>query len=198
MSLIKAYEALDLDIQIRLYRQKEFLSAIHSEHRFCVSFVRTRSKFIQNRTSWGARPPPRLYHQTRRRMKKENKTNRFEMRLTDSEKEKLKACANMCNCTPTDYMRLLLWGLRPARLPKEKYADMLEQLIRLNKNLEALSAEIKLTGESPMNEIWFTIQNIDEVTEQIIKAIHHPFEVIKPNAVKMLLLKEAHGKECGD
>lgn len=47
-------------------------------------------------------------------MKKEIKQNRFEMRLSDSEKEKLKACAAMCDCTPTDYMRLLLWGLRPA------------------------------------------------------------------------------------
>ncbi len=131
-------------------------------------------------------------------MKKENKTNRFEMRLTDSEKEKLKVCADMCNCTPTDYMRLLLWGLHPAKLPKEKYADILEQLIRLNKNLEALTAEIMLTGESPMNEILFVIQNIDEATEEVFKAIHHPFEVIEPNDVKLLPMKEAHGKECGD
>ncbi len=131
-------------------------------------------------------------------MKKENKTNRFEMRLTDREKEKLKACADMCNCTPTDYMRLLLWGLRPTKLPKEEYADILEQLIRLNKNLEALTAEIKLTGESPMNEIWFTIQNIDEVIEQIIKTIHHPFEVIEPNDVRQLPMKEALVKEWGD
>ncbi len=128
-------------------------------------------------------------------MKKENKTNRFEMRLTDREKEKLKFCADMCNCTPTDYMRLLLWGLRPAKLPKEKYADILEQLIRLNKNLEALTAEIKLIGESPMNEIWFAIQNIDEATEKVMEAIHHPFEVIEPNDLKKLPMGKVHGEE---
>ncbi len=128
-------------------------------------------------------------------MNKQNKTTRFEKRLTDREKEKLKTCADMCSCTPTDYMRLLLWGLHPAKLPKEKYADMLEQPIKLNKNLEALTAEIKLTGKSSMNEIWLTIQNIDEATEEIMDAIHHPFDVINPNDVRQLPMKEALGKE---
>ena len=123
-------------------------------------------------------------------MKKEIKQNRFEMRLSDSEKEKLKACAAMCDCTPTDYMRLLLWGLRPAKLPKEKYADMLGQLIKLNKNLEALTAEIKLTGEHPIDEIWFTIQNIDSAIEEMMEAIHHPFEVIEPNDVNLFPMKK--------
>lgn len=104
-------------------------------------------------------------------MKKEIKQNRFEMRLSDSEKEKLKACAAMCDCTPTDYMRLLLWGLRPAKLTKEKYADMLGQLIKLNKNLEALTAEIKLMGEHPIDEIWFTIQNIDSAIEEMMEGL---------------------------
>ena len=123
-------------------------------------------------------------------MKKEIKQNRFEMRLSDSEKEKLKACAAMCDCTPTDYMRLLLWGLRPAKLPKEKYADMLGQIIKLNKNLEALTAEIKLTGEHPIDEIWFTIQNIDSAIEEMMEAIHHTFEVTEPNDVNLLPMKK--------
>ena len=122
-------------------------------------------------------------------MKKEIKQNRFEMRLSDSEKEKPKACAAMCDCTPTDYMRLLLWGLRPAKFPKEKYADMLGQIIKLNKNLEALTAEIKLTGEHHIDEIWFTIQNIDSAIEEMMEAIHHPFEVIEPNDVNLLPMK---------
>lgn len=131
-------------------------------------------------------------------MKKEIKQNRFEMRLSDSEKTKLKACAAMCDCTPTDYMRLLLWGLRPAKLPKEKYADMLGQIIKLNKNLEALTAEIKLTGEHPIDEIWFTIQNIDSAIEEMMEAIHHPFEVIESNDVNLLPMKKAHGEELSE
>ena len=85
---------------------------------------------------------------------------------------------------------IIALGLASGKASKEKYADMLGQLIKLNKNLEALTAEIKLTGEHSIDEIWFTVQNIHSAIEEMMEAIHHPFEVIEPNDVNLLPMKK--------
>lgn len=88
--------------------------------------------------------------------------------------------------TPSQYMRTMLWFLHPAKLPTEKYVDMLEQLLEVNKNLKALTAEIKLSGEIPSEEITLITQKIDALGDEMLLAIQHPFEVIDPEDVRHL------------
>ena len=83
-------------------------------------------------------------------------------------------------------MRTMLWFLHPAKLPIEKYADMLEQLLEMNKNLKALTAEIKLSGKIPSEEITLAAQKIDALSDEMLLAIQHPFEVINPEDVRHL------------
>ena len=68
--------------------------------------------------------------------------------------------------TPSEYMRTMLWFLHPAKLPTEKYVDMLEQLLEMNKNLKALTAEIKLSGKIPSEEIALVTQKIDALSDE--------------------------------
>ncbi len=81
------------------------------------------------------------------------------IRLSESERERFFTEAEACKMTPSQYMRTMLWFLHPAKLPTEKYVDMLEQLLEMNKNLKALTAEIKLSGEIPSEEITMVTQN---------------------------------------
>lgn len=83
-------------------------------------------------------------------------------------------------------MRTMLWFLHPAKLPTEKYVDMLEQLLEMNKNLKALTAEIKLSGEIPSEEIMLAAQKIDALSDEVLFAIQHPFEAIDPEDVRHL------------
>ena len=119
-------------------------------------------------------------------MSRENKDKRFEIRLSESERERFFAAAEACKMTPSEYMRTMLWFLHPAKLPTEKYVDMLEQLLEMNKNLKSLTAEIKLSGEIPSEEIALVTQKIDALSDEMLLAIQHPFEVIDPEDVRHL------------
>lgn len=76
-------------------------------------------------------------------MSRENKDKRFEIRLSESERERFFAAAEACKMTPSEYMRTMLWFLHPAKLPTEKYVDMLEQLLEMNKNLIVCSSVLE-------------------------------------------------------
>lgn len=119
-------------------------------------------------------------------MSSENKDKRFEIRLSEAERERFFIAAEACGMTPSQYMRTMLWFLHPAKLPKEKYVDMLEQLLEMNKNLKDLTAEIKLSGEIPSEEITLVTQKIDALSDEMLLAIQHPFEVIDPEDVRHL------------
>ena len=119
-------------------------------------------------------------------MSRENKDKRFEIRLSESERERFFTAAESCGMTPSQYMRTMLWFLHPAKLPTEKYVDMLEQLLEMNKNLKALTAEIKLSGKIPSEEITLAAQKIDALSNEMLLAIQHPFEVINPEDVRHL------------
>ena len=119
-------------------------------------------------------------------MSRENKDKRFEIRLSESERERFFAAAEACKMTPSQYMRTMLWFLHPAKLPTEKYVDMLEQLLEMNKNLKSLTAEIKLSGEIPSEEIALVTQKIEALSDEMLLAIQHPFEVIDPEDVRHL------------
>lgn len=119
-------------------------------------------------------------------MSRENKDKRFEIRLSESERERFFAAAEACKMTPSQYMRTMLWFLHPAKLPTEKYVDILEQLLEMNKNLKALTAEIKLSGEVPSAEIIQTTQKIDALGDEVLFAIQHPFEAIDPENIQHL------------
>ena len=56
----------------------------------------------------------------------------------------------------------------------------------LNRNLKALTAEIKLSGEVPSEEITLITQKIDVLGDEVLFAIQHPFEVIDPEDVRHL------------
>lgn len=131
-------------------------------------------------------------------MSRENKDKRFEIRLSEAERERFFTAAEACGMTPSQYMRTMLWFLHPAKLPTEKYVDMLEQLLEMNKNLKALTAEIKLSGEIPNEEIALVTQKIDTLSDEVLLAIQHPFEVIDPEGVRHLphefLFGEGWGK----
>ena len=119
-------------------------------------------------------------------MSRENKDKRFEIRLSESERERFFSAAEACKMTPSQYMRTMLWFLHPAKLPTEKYADILEQLLEMNKNLKALTAEIKLSGEVPSAEIVKATQKIDALSDEVLFAIQHPFEAIDPENIRHL------------
>ena len=119
-------------------------------------------------------------------MSRENKDKRFEIRLSESERERFFTAADSCGMTPSQYMRTMLWFLHPAKLPTEKYVDMLEQLLEMNKILKALTTEIKLSGEIPSEEIVSVTQKIDALSNEVLLAIQHPFEVIDPEDVRHL------------
>ena len=119
-------------------------------------------------------------------MSRENKDKRFEIRLSESERDRFFTAAEACGMTPSQYMRTMLWFLHPAKLPTEKYVDMLEQLLEVNKNLKALTAEIKLSGEIPSKEITLITQKIDALGDEVLFAIQHPFEAIDPEDVRHL------------
>ena len=91
-------------------------------------------------------------------------------------------------------MRTMLWFLHPAKLPTEKYADMLEQLLEMNKNLRALTAEIKLSGEIPSEEIELATQKIDVLSEEVLFAIQHPFEAIDHGNIRDIPFEFLFGK----
>ena len=119
-------------------------------------------------------------------MSRENKDKRFEIRLSESERERFFTAAEAFGMTPSHYMRTMLWFLHPANLTTEKYVDMLEQLLEMNKNLKALIAEIKLSGEIPSEEIASVTHKIDALSDEVLFAIQHPFEVIDPEDVRHL------------
>lgn len=127
-------------------------------------------------------------------MSRENKDKRFEIRLSESERERFFTAAEACGMTPSQYMRTMLWFLHPAKVPTEKYIDMLEQLLEMNKNLKALTSEIKLSGEIPSAEIAQATQKIDALAGEVLFAIQHPFEAIDPKNIRHLPYEFLFGK----
>ena len=127
-------------------------------------------------------------------MLKENRDKRFEIRLSESERDRFFTAAEACKMTPSQYMRTMLWFLHPAKLPTEKYADMLEQLLEMNKNLHALTAEIKLSGEIPSEEIELATQKIDVLSQEVLFAIQHPFEAIDHGNIRDIPFEFLFGK----
>ena len=68
-------------------------------------------------------------------MPKQKRTKRFELRLSEKEEEVFYRNARLCEMTPTQYIRTLMFMLKPTRIPTEKYVRILDELTDIRKTL---------------------------------------------------------------
>lgn len=124
-------------------------------------------------------------------MPKQKRTRRFELRLSEKEEEVFYRNAKLCEMTPTQYIRTLMFMLKPARIPKEKYVRILDELTDIRKTLNDI-VNIGILSETECKQ---ELKKLDVVYQEILKAIRNPLTQIEPFTGEEIVNNVVHRKE---
>ena len=124
-------------------------------------------------------------------MPKPKRTKRFELRLSEKEEKVFYRNAELCEMTPTQYIRTLMFMLKPARIPTEKYVRILDELTDIRKTLN----DIVNIGVLNENECKQQLKNLDAVYKEILQALRNPLSQIEPFTANEIVNNVVHRKE---
>ena len=100
-------------------------------------------------------------------MKKSERTIRKTFRLSDEEADKLKANADLCGLSETEYLRQLIVGNRPKALPDDRFWDKMNELYECHSKLKRRAQQFE--NESELNR--FYTDRADELQDLVMRII---------------------------
>lgn len=100
-------------------------------------------------------------------MKKSERKIRKTFRLSDEEADKLKASAELCGLTETEFLRQLIVGKRPKVLPSDRFWDKMNELYECHSKLKRRATQFENDPELHQ----FYSDRADELQDLVMKTI---------------------------
>lgn len=100
-------------------------------------------------------------------MKKSERKIRKAFRLSDEEADKLKANAELCGLTETEFLRQLIVGKRPKALPDDRFWDKMNELYECHSKLKHRAKQFENDPELHQ----FYSDRADELQDLVMKII---------------------------
>ena len=100
-------------------------------------------------------------------MKKNERNIRKSFRLSDEEADKLKANAELCGLTETEFLRKLILGQQPKALPGDRFWDKMNELYACHSRLRRRAKQFE--NDPALHKVY--ADKADELQELVVKII---------------------------
>ena len=100
-------------------------------------------------------------------MKNKEEKIRKSFRLTDEEADKLKANAELCGLTETEFLRKLILGQQPKALPEDRFWDKMNELYECHSRLKRRAKQLE--NDPQLHQ--FYLDRANELQDLVMKII---------------------------